>query len=180
MALAVLTTRHFHPVEGGGEIRDLYVDLRLRRGAQWLRNEQPQSALDEFLAAHVYPSNLEIAEPYRNPRRAEVAYHIGLAQEALGDSAAARESFEQAAAAAPEVSEATYYRALALRKLHRHSEADSLCDRLIEAGKVLKDNAAADYFAKFGERQSDCERQTRASHLQYLGQHARIRSENAG
>jgi tetratricopeptide (TPR) repeat protein len=179
-ALDILTTRHFHAAEGGGEIRDLYVDVRLSRGAQLLRQGQHRESLSEFQAAQAaYPPNLEIAEPYRDPRRAEIAYHTGLAQEALGDSADARQSFERAAAAEPEAPEALYFQALALRKLGRGEQADSLCEELIRAGKELETNDGVDYFAKFGDRKSGVQRLERARRLRSLGLHARRQPEDS-
>ncbi|MBZ5515122.1 MAG: DUF5107 domain-containing protein [Acidobacteriia bacterium] len=168
-ALAILTTRHFHAWEGGGEIHDIYVDAHLRKGERLLQQGQYRQALSEFEAARAYPQNLEVGEPYRDPRLAEIAYYIGLAQEALGESAA-RQSFEQAAAVTGTGGlENRYYQGLALKKLGRSEEASRLFDELLQVGKELEGRADLDYFVKFGERQSDPERLTRAHYLQGLG-----------
>jgi tetratricopeptide (TPR) repeat protein len=168
-ALAILTTRHFHAWEGGGEIHEVYVDAHLRKGERFFQQGQYHQALSEFEAARAYPQNLEVGEPYRDLHLAEIAYHIGLAQEALGESAA-RQSFEQAAAAtSSEGSENRYYQGLALKKLGSSEEASRLFDELVQAGKELEARADLDYFAKFGEKQSDTERLTRAHYLQGLG-----------
>ncbi len=180
-ALAILTSRHFHAAEGGGEIRDVWVELHLRRGERFLKQGQPGQALRDFQAARTAPPNLEIAEPYRDPRRAEIEYYTGLAREALEDSAGARQAFERAAAAsAPEMPEALYYQALALRKLGRREQADSLCEELIRTGKELEANEGADYFAKFGDKLSGAQRQARAHRLQSLGLQGKGQFEIAG
>ncbi len=168
-ALAILTTRHFHAWEGGGEIHKVYVDAHLRKGERFFQRGQYRQALSEFEAARAHPQNLEVGEPYRDPRLAEIAYHIGLAQEALGESVA-RHSFEQAAVAtSSEGSENRYYQGLALKKLGRSEEASRLFDELVQAGKELEARVDLDYFAKFGDKQSDTERLARAHYLQGLG-----------
>jgi tetratricopeptide (TPR) repeat protein len=168
-ALAILTTRHFHAWEGGGEIHDVYVDAHLRKGERLLRQGQYRQVLSEYEAARAYPQSLEVGEPYREPHLEEIAYHVGLAQEALGERAA-RQSFEQAAAApSSEGSENRFYQGLALLRLGRREEANRLFDGLVQAGKELEARADLDYFAKFGDKPSDTERLTRAHYLQGLG-----------
>ncbi len=49
-ALNVLTKRHFHVWEGGGNIHDVFVDANLLRGITELEKKQYKKALDGFPA----------------------------------------------------------------------------------------------------------------------------------
>jgi tetratricopeptide (TPR) repeat protein len=91
---------------------------------------------------------------------------MGLAYEAMGESAKAREHFEKAAvvpstkyrpsgAALTYEPDILFHRGRAAQKLGRTSEAQALFDRLIESGRQAlagADDSRPDYFAKFGER----------------------------
>jgi tetratricopeptide (TPR) repeat protein len=173
-AIELLTRRHFHVWEGGGEIHDVYVDAHLLRGQWHLAGKRTREALADFEAALEYPENLEVGKPYRGGREAEVSYFIGLAKEALGDSSTARSRFEQCAAAEHEIPEIRYYQALALRKLGRDADARRIYADLVAQGRRgLRASSAPDYFAKFGEKQSEALRAGRAHYLiglGYLGQ----------
>jgi tetratricopeptide (TPR) repeat protein len=169
-AIDLLSRRHFHVWEGGGEIHNAYVDAHLLRGQRRLEAKQPRGALEDFRAALEYPENLEVGKPYGGGREAEVSYFIGLAQEGLGDSAAARSSFEKCAAAKQRNPEIRYYQALALRRLGKESEAKRILADLVAQGeRELKVGALPDYFAKFGEAQSEGLRAAQAHYLIGLG-----------
>lgn len=98
-------------------------------------------------------------------------YFIGHAYEALGQSEAARASYEHAAAGKPSHgSEAHYYQALALRRLKREEEARRIFAALVRRGESeLRRASGIDYFAKFGERRSERSRQAAAHYLLALG-----------
>ncbi|HUU13144.1 MAG TPA: DUF5107 domain-containing protein [Terriglobia bacterium] len=179
-AIDLLSRRHFHVWEGGGEIHDAYVDAHLLRGQRRLEAKQFREALADFEAALVYPENLEVGKPYGGGREAEVPYFIGLAREALGDSSAARSSFEKCAAAKHRNPEIRYYQALALRRLGKEAEAKQIFADLVAQGeRDLKASSSADYFAKFGEAQSEDLRAARAHYLIGLGYLGQGRREEA-
>lgn len=170
-ALELLRGRRFRNWEGSSQIHNIYVDACLARGRQFLAAKDPRAALREFEAALEYPENLEVGRARRSPRAAQIAYCIGLAQEALGDAASSRRAFETAAGSGADAgSEAGYFQALALGRLGRTDEARSAFERLRQSGRArLKQGEAADYFAKFGERQSVRVRQADAHYLIGLG-----------
>jgi tetratricopeptide (TPR) repeat protein len=170
-ALELLRGRHFRNWEGSSQIHNVYVDACLAHGHQLLTEKKPQHALSAFQAAREYPENLEVGRARRSPRTAQIEYLVGTAHEALGDATAAKAAFEKAAGGkAGGSSEADYFHALALTKLGRPEEAKRVFERLVKTGEEqLTRGEAADYFAKFGERQSDRVRQANAHHLIALG-----------
>lgn len=181
-ALDLLKTRRFRNWEGSSEIHNVYVNACLRRGQQKTGAGKVRETLGDFEAALEYPENLEVGRARRAARAAEIHYLIGTAQEALGESEKAKTAFEMAAGGRKDraSSEGDYYRALALRKLGRASEAAPLFEGLVKAGtEQLARGEAADYFAKFGEKQADRVRQAQAHYLVGLGQLGLGRTEEA-
>jgi tetratricopeptide (TPR) repeat protein len=170
-ALALLRGRHFRNWEGSSQIHNVYVDACLAHG-QYLAAEKPREALREYEAALEYPENLEVGRARRAPRTAQIQYLIGTAHEALGDAAAAKAAFEKAAAGRDRgASESSYFHALALQKLGRADEAKPIFERLVKAGEEqLAQGETADYFAKFGEKQSERVCKANAHYLIGLGQ----------
>lgn len=170
-ALELLRGRHFRNWEGSSQIHNVYVDACLARGQQLLAANQPGDALREFEAALEYPENLEVGRARRSPRTAQIQFFIGAAHEALRDAARAKAAFEQAVAGRRESgSETAFYRGLALRKLGREDEAKTIFENLVKTGEEqLTRGDTPDYFAKFGERQSERVRQAGAHYLIALG-----------
>jgi tetratricopeptide (TPR) repeat protein len=170
-ALELIRGRHFRNWEGSSEIHNVYVNACLMRGQQRLAAGQLREALRDFEAALEYPENMEVGRARRAPRTAQIQYLIGTAHEALGEAAQAKAAYERAAArkeTAP--SESQYYFALALQKLGRAAEAKRIFEQLLKAGEEqLAKGEAPDYFAKFGERQSERVRQAQAHFLIGLG-----------
>ena len=171
-ALDMLRGRRFRNWEGSSQIHNVYVDACLARGQQRLAAGQARQALRDFEAAFEYPENLEVGRARRAPRTAQIQYLIGTAQEALGDPNQAKAAFEKAVAGKDRSpTESQYFHALALQKLGRGEEAKPIFERLVTAGsEQLTKAEAADYFAKFGEKQSERVRKANAHHLIGLGQ----------
>ena len=181
-ALDLLKTRRFRNWEGSSEIHNVYINACLRRGEQKARAGKAREALDDFEAALEYPENLEVGKARRSPRTAEIHYLIGTAQEVLGETEKAKTAFERAAGGRRDraSSESDHYRALAMRKLGRASEVTPLFEGLVKAGEEhLARGEAADYFAKFGEKQAERVRQAHAHYLIGLGQLGLGRTEEA-
>ncbi len=167
-AIAHLENHHFHVREGGGEIHDVFVDAHLLRGIARLKDNQPQKALEDFLAAAEYPENLSVGRPQNDPRAAQVAYYTARACEALGDAEKAKSFHEKAASQegvrwAPE---SRFYRAMAMRELGQEEQAKEIFDELLRTGtERIERDEQADFFAKFGEQQA---RQVRLASAHYL------------
>ena len=160
-AIDSLAKSHFHVREGGGEIRDVYVDAHLLRGISRLKAGKPKDALADFLAAAEYPENLSIGQPKNDPRAAQLAYYAGCAQEAMGDAEKAKQCFTDAAGRQGRQGrqggspEARFYRALCMKKLGQEAEAAAIFEELIKTGtERLTRGEDADFFAKFGEQQT--------------------------
>lgn len=171
-AIEFLTTHRFHNWEGRGEIHNVYAEAFLQRGHVRLAAGKAAEALQDYDAALDYPANLEVGRPHRDRKAAQVQYFRGVAQEKLGNAAKAKEGYEMAIEhldGGP--SEVLFHQALALQKLGRTNDADQRFKDLVKAGqKQLEAAEQADYFAKFGERQSDRVRKAQAYYLTGLGQ----------
>lgn len=157
-ALVYLASRRFHPWEGGeGLASAQYVRANLRRGQAALHGGQAEQAAAYFAAAMCYPENLGEGKHLLTPEH-ELHYHLALALEAVGRDTDARSEFELAAdpltshdpqtVPVPLPSEATYWRALALRRLGREAAARTLLIQLRDAARrQLASKARIDYFA---------------------------------
>ena len=174
-ALNFLANNHFHVREGGGGIHDVYVDGHLLRGMSYLRNKEFTKALGDFHKASEYPENLSVGRPKNDRRAPHVAYCIGAAYEALGDTEKAVEFYKRAAdqKVSSRRSEARFYQGLCLSKLGRKDRAKKIFDELIDAAnEKLSQEAAVDVFAKFGQQQTETARKASAHYalgLGYLG-----------
>ncbi len=139
-ALELLRTHTFHRWEMEFRMRRVWVDANLGRGCDRFLEGDYAGARADFEAALSYPRNLRIGKP---PRRedARALWCAALACEALGDEEAARAHLESAAEEThhPAGKEPAIYRALALRKLGRTEEAESL---LSESLRLLEQAAA--------------------------------------
>ena len=182
-AIELLLGHHFHIWEGGGRIHDVYVDAHLLRGQQKFNALKYREALKDYQAALEYPDNLQVGRPYRAGRAAQIYYFIGTAREALGDVDEARALYEKSVAGKHGWSEIRYYQGLAFRKLGRENQAKQIFDGLVKIGNErLASSSGMDYFAKFGEKQSERIRMAQAHYLSGLGflgnrNHAAARKE---
>jgi len=166
----LLSGRHFHAWEGGGDIHDVYINAHLLRGRQHFAGERYKQALDDYLAALEYPENLEVGRPEHPARDAEVYYYLGTAYDALADKARARAYFEKMVAEKSDRPESRYFQGLALRKLGQAAPATQMFDGLLKAGRQELDAPSdSDYFSKFGERRSEAVRTAHAHYLMGLG-----------
>jgi tetratricopeptide (TPR) repeat protein len=192
-ALSTLRARRFSTWEGGTRflVHDEYVDALLRRGHQRVRAGQYARALEDYRAALEYPPNLGVGRPARGGRAAQVQYFIGEASHALGRSAQAREAWQRSTAAyherfrtrRPAVGDWAaihYYQALAFKRLGDEAQAREIFDGLIANGqRQLEAGSEVDFFAKFGEQQSEGARRAHAHYLVGLGHLGHGRAQEA-
>jgi tetratricopeptide (TPR) repeat protein len=155
-ALDLLTSRRFHPWEGGeGAVLRQFTTATILIGRQALAAGDAAGALDHFTGAMDTPENL--GEAYHLLQaKADVNYWIGTALVALGRAAEARDSFERSAAECGDFAEMaviphsplSYFRGLSLRALGREDEARLLFEDLrgFAVGKLME-KANIDYFA---------------------------------
>jgi tetratricopeptide (TPR) repeat protein len=182
-AIELLKGRRFHIWEGGARfgVHESWVDAHLLRGHARLAAKKYKEALADYQAALEYPDNLETARPYRGGRYPEILYWAGNAMEALGEKGKATAAWKQSASQLlgseedprPSVDRGAallYYQALSLQKLGQNARARGIFSALVKVGTAaLKESAAIDYFAKFGERQSRRNRMAQAHYVVGLG-----------
>jgi tetratricopeptide (TPR) repeat protein len=171
-AIGYLRENYFHVREGGGRVHDVFVDAHLLRGLARLKEGKPKAALADFEAASTYPENLSVGRPSNDPRAPQVAYYTGVAYEALGDPVKAAEFFERAVEqkATTTRPETRFYKGLALEKLGRESEASGIFSELNRTGsEKLSKVGEVDFFAKFGEQETEGARRGSAHYVGALG-----------
>ncbi|UCC21638.1 MAG: tetratricopeptide repeat protein, partial [Planctomycetota bacterium] len=175
-AIKFLTDHHFHTWEGGGEVHDVYVDAYLLRGAKKFKNKKFSEALEDYHAAGEYPENLEVGRPRNDSHAPQVNYFVATAYEALGNDQKAQEFYEKSAnqQRTSRWPQTRYYQALAFSKLGKQQKAAEIFDQLIADGQQkLTEDVSMDFFAKFGEQQTQQSRLADAHYvigLGYLGQ----------
>jgi tetratricopeptide (TPR) repeat protein len=141
-----MTGRKFAVWEGGTlEVADHWVSAHLARGRKAMAAGQFAAALEDFQAARTIPDNLPSDQDGSN-RNAETGYWLGLACEKTGQTAKARQCWQEVAASLPasprlrpegrlsERQVQVYYQALAERKLGQGAEAEAALRGLLEAG----------------------------------------------
>jgi tetratricopeptide (TPR) repeat protein len=178
-AIELLTNRHFHTWEGGGQIHDVYVDAHLLRGREKFNKGQHAEALKDYQAALEYPENLEVGRPAQDREFCRTYFLMGASYEALSQTEKARECFEKAALMDVGQSQFGYYKGLALRKVGRENDANKVFDDLIESAKP---GPAVEFFAKFGEKQTHNSKLAQTHYLLGLahlgkGDHAKAGAE---
>ena len=154
-SLEVLTKRHFHVWEGGGNIHDVFVDANLLRGIAELDKKQYKKALEDFQRANTWPDNLEVGEPADGGRSAQINYYTALAYEGLKDEKASKQAYvnsqQLGGGRRSNLSELGFYKAMALKKLGKDEESLSILDKIEkDANEQLKSTEGLDYFSKFG------------------------------
>lgn len=151
--------RHvFRTWEGAeGKITAQFKTCLLELAKSELAAGNAASAKTRIMEALSYPENLGEGR-LEGTKDNDLYYWLGLAQEQLGETDAAGESFEKATLGAQEVAGVMYYydqpadmllfQGLALMKLGRRKEASARFYRLLDYGeKHLKDRYESDYFA---------------------------------
>lgn len=155
-ALALLSSRKFHPWEGGeGKVLREYTTSRIFLGQKALEKNQATEALEHFHKAIETPDSL--GEKYHLLQaQADINYWIGRAHQQLGNdelathhfTLSAEEEGDFAEMALTNLSPLSYYRALSLRALGKKEPADTLLQEMIAgATESLKEIATIDYFA---------------------------------
>jgi tetratricopeptide (TPR) repeat protein len=155
-ALGLLKSRQFQPWEGGeGLVLGQHVRTHLALGRCALARRNPAEARRLFEAVLNSPENLGEAK-HLLANQSDIYYWLGMAVDAAGDSASARQWWERAASqkgdfqemSVKSFSEMTYYNALALSRLNRTKEAEDLLRSLLAyAEALIQQPAKIDYFA---------------------------------
>ncbi len=183
-AIEIMRKRHFHLWEGGARfsLTDAWTDALLMRGHKQFAAKDYAGALADYNAAIEYPATLEATRSYRGSRAPEVFYYAGLAQQALGDKAAAEKSWRESASSLigtednphPSVDSGAallYFQAQSLEKLGQTARAKAVYQSLLDAATqaISRRPQGTEFFAKFGERTSPRARQAMAYYVSGLG-----------
>jgi tetratricopeptide (TPR) repeat protein len=178
-AIRLMSGRRFSVWEGGSlRVADDWTDAHLLRGHQHRAAGRYREALRDYETALAVPDNLPAERRFGESREAEIHYWIGLAWEALGESSKAREHWHKAAAADSRPARAgsplavqSYYRARALEKLGQTQQARQIYEELVRSATqtLQQTSGEIDFFASFGEQQSQRSRLAGAHYLKGLG-----------
>lgn len=155
-ALEILTSRRFHPWEGGeGSVLRQFTTAKISLGKQALKAGNSSLALEYFQGAMTTPETL--GEAYHLLQaKADVNYWIGMAYKAIGQQKIALEHFQFSANEAGDFLEMavtahsplSYYRGLSLHELGQSQASIALFEDLKAfASQKLKETAKIDYFA---------------------------------
>ena len=134
-ALEILRTTKFYPWEAYTEGRRIYVDANTGKGISLMKKGKYNEAIESFEEVMRYPRNIGVGEPAKKDH-AEALYLIGLCYEKIGDMEAARCFWKKASEEEhPQGSYLLYSRAMALRKIGKSEEAESILDDLLRFTK---------------------------------------------
>jgi tetratricopeptide (TPR) repeat protein len=170
-ALAVLEENHFKQWEGVSKAYNSYVDAHLILGLALMQEGKYKEALEHMNSAGEFPSNMMVAKPYRGGRSGEVYYFTGMVYEAMGRKKMAREQYQLCVEERlnSRLDETHFYKALGLEKLGKTEEAEEIFEGLISLGQQQLHYTQADFFAKFGERETPDDKLSNAYYLIGLG-----------
>jgi tetratricopeptide (TPR) repeat protein len=156
-AIALLESRTFSLWEGGTRFNtgEAWANAHLVRGLQRFDAKQFRAALADFHAAPNPPANLR-AEQRGGSLQWELAYWIGCANDALGNSGQAHQSWTSATATnAPATGNrrdgnalatraSRYFQALAFQKLGQNETAEVIFHELVDAGTAALNSTGDD------------------------------------
>ena len=157
-ALKCLSTRTFHPWEGGeGKVSAQYKYALLQSAMQDLAAKRPQAALEKLTAALTYPENLGEGKLPNVPDN-EAYYYMGEAYRMMDNEEKAKEAYTLASGGPTEPGSVLYYndqpsdfifyQGLAHRALGNEAAALKSFHQLISYGeRHVFDKVAYDFFA---------------------------------
>lgn len=157
-AFELITTRKFHPWEGGeGKVTGQYVFSLTEMAKQAIEAKEFEKAIDLLSKAQFYPENLGEGKLY-GAQENTIFYWLGNAYSGLNETEKACQYWEMASSGISEPAPAVFYndqqpdtifyQGLALIKLGRKEDAKNRFDKLIDFGKAhLNDEFKLDYFA---------------------------------
>lgn len=157
-AKELISTRHYHPWEGGeGKVTGQYTLCRIELAKKAIAEKRFKDALDLLNETDTYPYNLGEGK-LANAEENDIDYFKGVAYRGLGDEENALKLFSKATQGSAEPQQAffyndqqpdkIFYQGLAWRALGDEDKARSRFNKLIDHGeKHLFDECKIDYFA---------------------------------
>ena len=170
-AVEYLAGKQFNYREGNSRVRDIIIDAYLTLGLKDLEEKNYQKALENFILGQV-PEE-EASGNRSNNRNIQVNYFIGITHEAMGSKSEAKKYFTLSAEPGSGSSDyISFYQGMSCLKLGKKAEAAEIFNSLIADGEKQINNGSSadvDFFAKFGEHESDNVRLSNAYLLKGLG-----------
>ena len=134
-ARELLLSRRFNIYEGGeGKLTRDHGWLYTLWGRQAHLAGRMDEALNWFRTALVYPENYGEGRHY-SAQEANIYYYTGLLFEAMGDAQRAKAAWEKAVSQPGQITEITYFAALANRKLGQTAKAEDMLRSMVAAGE---------------------------------------------
>ncbi len=169
-AVEYLQGKNFSYREGSSVVREVIMDAQLSMGLKYYEAKNYQKALEHFLLAQI--PDEEAGSARSGNRDIQVNYFIGLAYEALRNKSNAKVYYNKAVVQAPgRTGYMSYYQGLSYVKLGDKAKAAEIFNKLISDGEkqINQTETSTDFFAIFGERESESTRKSRAYTLRGLG-----------
>jgi len=157
-AFELISTRQFHPWEGGeGKVSGQYLYSLIEMAKRDIQNQEYQKAIDKLEMAQEYPHNLGEGKLY-GVQENDIFYWLGCAYNGLNQENIAQNYFKMATNGLSEPSVAMFYndqqpdkifyQGLAWIKLNEKEQAADIFQKLIDYGKDhINDTVKLDYFA---------------------------------
>lgn len=148
-AIKLIGNRTFHIYEGGeGKLTKQHSWLYVLYGLSLIQKEEYERAMEMFRQALVIPKQYGEAKSWF-AQDAHIYFYMGeLLQMMHGDQEEVEEAYKTASIAKSAVSEISLFRALALQRLHRYSEARIVLVEMLDRGESLLRNL--DLYSYFG------------------------------
>jgi tetratricopeptide (TPR) repeat protein len=165
-----LKDKNFSYREGNSRVREVIIDAQLTLGLKYFREKNFEKALEHFLLAQI--PDEEAGSARSGNRDIQVNYYIGRAYVALGKDDEAKKLFRMAAETTGRTNLMSYYKGLSLNDINEKAKAREIFQSLVDEGeKRLNPEGTqnSDFFAIFGERESDNSRKSMAFTLRGLG-----------
>ena len=165
-----LKDKNFSYREGNSRVREVIIDAQLTLGLKYFREKNFEKALEHFLLAQI--PDEEAGSARSGNRDIQVNYYIGRAYVALGKDVEAKKLFRMAAETTGRTNLMSYYTGLSLNDINEKAKAREIFQSLVDEGeKRLNPEGTqnSDFFAIFGERESDNNRKSMAHTLRGLG-----------
>jgi len=172
-AIELMQGRKFNIWEGGARfnVNDCWTDAYLLSGHKNFAAGRYKEALADYQLSVEFPENLRASRSRGGGRNAEVSYWIAAAYEALGDRKNAEKFWTESSSAERTRGTQRYYQALSLRKLGKNENVEEIFRDLVKSGNesLGQTSSQIDFFAKFGEQQSQRSRLANAHYMAGLG-----------
>jgi len=139
-AIYAAKIKRFHIYEGGeGNLTKQHAWMHVLYGNALAAQGKTQEAHQAYLDGIHMPKSYGEAKTWAN-QEAHIFYYLGLLLEKQGKKQEANGAFTEASVDKATVSELSMFRALALRKLLRFSQAQSILQEMLSAGDALLKN----------------------------------------